>query len=145
MASGEWEWQDRFTLAEQLKRIADNLISKRVEAWNRRPQEQVVVYLDLVTLDEALGEADDDVEGYDPEKLRIDARLITEDNSEEMEETYERAFAAVKGDEELMEYVEAIRVCNDLDDICDYLSITKSQAYNLNKRLLRKLHKARMC
>lgn len=44
-----------------------------------------------------------------------------------------------------MEYVEAIRVCNDLDDICDYLSITKSQAYNLNKRLLRKLHKARMC
>lgn len=143
MASGEWEWQERFTLAEQLKRIADNLISKRIEQWKRRPQEQLIVYMDLVVLDEALGDVDggmDDsgtVQGYDPERLRIDARLMADDDSEEMEETYERALEAVKGDEELTEYVEAIRVCNDLDDICDWLAISKKEAYNRNKRLLR--------
>lgn len=125
MANGEWEWQERFTLAEQLKRIADNLISKRIEQWKRRPQEQLIVYMDLVVLDEALGDVDsgmDDsgtVQGYDTERLRIDARLMDEDDSEELEETYDRALEAVKGDEELTEYVEAIRVCNDLDDICD--------------------------
>ena len=54
MASNEWEWQERFTLEEQLRRIADNLISKRVEAWNRHPQEQAIVYMDLNILDEAL-------------------------------------------------------------------------------------------
>ena len=77
MASNEWEWQDRFTLEEQLRRIADNLISKRIEAWNRRQPEQVIVYIDL-------------------------------------------------------------------KDICEYLGIEKKDAYNLNKRLLRKLRKAKL-
>ena len=122
MASNEWEWQDRFTLEEQLRRIADNLISKRIEAWNRRQPEQVIVYIDLNILDEALCDSDEDG----------------------MEETYERAFEAVKDDEELTEYVEAIRECNDLNDICEYLGIEKKDAYNLNKRLLRKLRKAKL-
>ena len=77
MASNEWEWQERFTLEEQLRRIADNLISKRIEAWNRRQPEQVIVYIDL-------------------------------------------------------------------NDICEYLGIEKKDAYNLNKRLLRKLRKAKL-
>ena len=143
MANCEWEWQERFTLAEQLRRIADNLISKRIEQWKRRPQEQVIVYMDLVMLDEALGNVDggmDDsgtVQGFDPEKLRIDARLMDEGDSEEMEEMYERAFEAVKDDEELTRFVEAIRICGDLDEICDWLANTKKEAYNINKRLQR--------
>ena len=123
MASNEWEWQERFTLTEQLRRIADNLISKRIEAWKRRPQEQMIVLMDLTVLDEAMNDSDDDDQGYDPEKLRMDTdrfRLMYDVTDEdEMEETYERALAAVKGDKELTEYVEAIRICNDLDDICD--------------------------
>jgi hypothetical protein len=138
LASGEWEWQDRFTLAEQLKRIADNLISKRVEQWKRRPQEQMIVYMDLVTLDEALAGTDDDEEGYDPEKLRLDRRFhIADMDEDEMEELYERAFRAVAHDEELTAFVEAIRVCNDLDEICEWLAISKKEAYNRNKRLQR--------
>lgn len=146
MVSNEWEWQERFTLEEQLRRIADNLISKRVEAWNRRQPEQVIVYIDLTILDEALCDSDEE-EGYDPEKLRMDTdeyRVMYDQDGDEMEETYERAFEAVKDDEELTEYVEAIRECNDLNDICEYLGIEKKDAYNLNKRLLRKLRKARM-
>lgn len=147
MANNEWEWQERFTLEEQLRRIADNLISKRVEAWNRRRPEQVIVYIDLNILDEALCDSDEDEDGYDPEKLRMDTeeyRVMYDQDGDEMEETYERAFEAVKDDEELTEYVEAIRVCNDLNDICEYLGIDKKYAYNLNKRLLRKLRKASM-
>ena len=120
MANNEWEWQDRFTFAEQLRRVADNLISKRVEAWNRRSQEQTIVYMDLNILDEALAGSDDDEEGYDPEKLRIDRQYHIEDvDEDEMEELYDRAFEAVREDEELTAYVEAIRICKDLDDICD--------------------------
>lgn len=120
MASGEWEWQDRFTLAEQLRRIADNLISKRVEQWKRRPQELVIVYMDLNILDEALAGTDDDEEGYAPEKLRMDRQYHIEDMDEdETEELYDRALRAVAGDEELTAFVEAIRICKDLDDICD--------------------------
>ena len=149
MASNEWEWQERFTLEEQLRRIADNLISKRIEAWNRRQPEQVIVYIDLNILDEALCDSDEDEEGYmGSEKLRMNSEefrvmhAITDED--DMEETYERAFEAVKDDEELTEYVEAIRDCNDLDDICEYLGIEKKDAYNLNKRLLRKLRKAKL-
>lgn len=123
MASNEWEWQERFTLEEQLRRIADNLISKRVEAWNRRPQEQMIVLMDLTILDEAMNDSDDDEQGYDPEKLRMDTgrfRMMYDvADEDEMEELYDRAFAIVAEDEELVRYVEAIRVCNDLDDICD--------------------------
>lgn len=123
MASGEWEWQERFTLTEQLRRIADNLISKRMEAWKRRPQEQVVVLMDLNILDEAMADMEDDDQGYDPEKPRLDTErykiMYNESDEYEMEEMYERALAAVRGDEELTEYVKAIRICNDLDDICD--------------------------
>ena len=138
MASGEWEWQDRFTLAEQLKRIADNLISKRVEQWKRHPQEQMIVYMDLVTLDEALAGTYDDEEGYAPEKLRLDRRfLIGGVDEDEMGEMYERAFSAVAHDKELTAFVEAIRVCNNLDEICEWLAISKKEAYNRNKRLQR--------
>ena len=123
MASGEWEWQERFTLAEQLKRIADNLISKRIEQWKRRPQEQLIVLMDLTILDEAMNDSDDDEQGYDPEKLRMDTgrfrMMYDAADEDEMEELYDRAFAIVAEDEELVRYVEAIRVCNDLDDICD--------------------------
>ena len=97
MANNEWEWQDRFTFAEQLRRVADNLISTRVEAWYRRCLEQTIVYMDLNILDETLAGTDED----------------------EMEELYDRVFAIVEGDEELTRFVEAIRTCGGLDDICD--------------------------
>lgn len=120
MANNEWEWQDRFTFAEQLRRVADNLISKRMEAWNRRQQEQMIVYMDLNILDEALAGTDDDEEGYDPEKLRMDRQFhIADSDEDEKAELYDRAFAAVAGDEELVRFVEAIRICGELDDICD--------------------------
>lgn len=141
MASGEWEWQERFTLTDQLRRIADNLISKRMEAWKRRPQEQVVVLMDLNILDEAMADMEDDDQGYDPEKLRLDTEryniMYDEADEDEMEGTYERALAAVKGDEKLTEYVKAIRICNNLDEICEWLAISKKEAYNRNKRLQR--------
>lgn len=120
MANNEWEWQDRFTFAEQLRRVADNLISKRVEAWNRRKQEETIVYLDLTVLDEALAGTDDDEEGYDPERLRMDRQYrIAVSDEDETEELYDRVFAIVAGDKELVRFVEAIRICRDLDDICD--------------------------
>lgn len=120
MANNEWEWQERFTFAEQLRRVADNLISKRVEAWNRRPQEQTIVYMDLNILDEALAGTDDDEEGYDREKLRIDRQFhIADTDEDEKEELYDRVFAIVEGDEELERFVDAIRICGELDDICD--------------------------
>lgn len=72
--------------------------------------------MDLNILDEALAGTDDDEEGYDPEKLRLDRQYHIEDTDEEL---YDRAFEAVREDEELTAYVEAIRICKDLDDICD--------------------------
>ena len=105
--------------------------------------------MDLTILDEAMNDSDDDEQGYDPEKLRMDTgrfRMMYDVTDEdEMEETYERALAAVKGDEELTKYVKAIRVCNDLADMCEELGISKKECYNLNKRLLRRLHKVKMC
>ena len=120
MANNVWEWQDRFTFVEQLRRVADNLISKRIEAWIRRPQEQVIVYMGQDILDEALAGTDEEETVYDPEKLRIDRQFYISDTDEDaMAELYDKAFAIVAGDEELTKYVEAIRVCGDLDDICD--------------------------
>lgn len=76
--------------------------------------------MDLNILDEALAGTDNDEEGYDPKKLRLDRQYHIEDTDEdEMEDLYDRAFEAVREDEELTAYVGAIRICKDLDDICD--------------------------
>ena len=91
-----------------------------MEAWNRRQQDQMIVYMDLNILDEALAGTDDDEEGYDPEKLRMNRQFhIADSDEDEKAELYDRAFAAVAGDEELVRFVEAIRICGELDDICD--------------------------
>ena len=98
--------------------------------------------MDLNVLDEALAETDEE-QSYDPEKLRIDRQVqLAYDDEDEMDDLYERVLDAVKGDEELERYVLAIRECNDLDDMCEILGINKKQAYNLNKRLMRKLKRA---
>ena len=35
LIEGDWLWQERFTLGEQLVRIATDLVSKQVKKWER--------------------------------------------------------------------------------------------------------------
>lgn len=100
----------------------------------------MIVLMDLTILDEAMADMDDDEQGYmGSEKLKMNSEefrvMYSITDEDEMEELYDRVFAIVAGDAELVRYVEAIRICNDLNDVCEVLGVDKKTVYNLNKRL----------
>lgn len=35
LIEGEWKWQERFSLAKQLEKIAADLVTKQVQKWQR--------------------------------------------------------------------------------------------------------------
>lgn len=128
-----WEWQERFTLSQQLIRIVDRLIEnehdKYVEVVVRAPEETNPKYM------EALQEFGQEMQRH----------------TTQVDKDYQRICAAVKGDAELEAFVDAISDCapHALDDgasgrimplVCARMGITPQQAYNLNKRLKRKMN-----
>lgn len=128
-----WEWQERFTLSQQLIRIVDRLIEnehdKYVEVVVRTPEETNPKYM------EALQEFGQEMQRH----------------TTQVDKDYQRICAAVKGDAELEAFVDAISDCapHALDDgasgrimplVCERMGITPQQAYNLNKRLKRKMN-----
>lgn len=117
LAEYVWKWQDDLALADQLIRVASSLIQKREEKYVRRAEAGCL-------------RADVDAEfmrGLDAEEERL------------LDVAYEKAEAAVKGDAELEQFLEAIRMCDSCDEMCVYLDIDKRMIYNLRKRLIRRL------
>ena len=115
-----WEWQDRFTLQEQLIRMTGSLIDTQLRAYQLKMEE-----------------------GRCP-KGEVDATTLADslpDDYSTLDVAYEIAQAKVRGDKELETFLDAIRTFDDFKAISSHLKITIDQVYNLQKRLMRRLGK----
>ena len=128
----------------------DNLISKRVETWRRRNENDN----DNENVDVNLNLNEDENENENrssqvtvpcsasawPSVVLMDVEILSDsvaDQDDSIDDAYEQAFRAVKGDAELTAFVQAIRDINDFDGICRHLKKDKDSVYNLMKRLKR--------
>lgn len=129
----------------------DNLISKRVETWRRR-NENDNEDENNENVDVNLNENEDENENRSsqvtvpcsasawPSVVLMDVEILSDsmaDKDDSIDDAYEQAFRAVKGDDELTAFVQAIRDINDFDGICRHLKKDKDSVYNLMKRLKR--------
>ena len=130
----------------------DNLISKRVETWRRRKAdddengEQLFEYETPQTDDENETHRTVVVGAVSawPSVVLMDMAILSDqlaDEDDTRDEAYDLALRAVKDDEELTAYVQAIRDIGELDAICAHLHKDKNAIYNLTKRLKRRLKK----
>lgn len=156
LIEGDWKWQERFTLGEQLVQIATNLVTKQVERYQRaHPWVKDPEFDDSSEefLDEPSGKAERRVkseelaaahkkpqfiEVRDPEQL---PDVVDDDGQEELDETYEQVFALVADDEELTLYVEAIVHCSKFKELPDYLGIPIKKVYRLQEKLMRRIRR----
>ena len=117
----KWHWKEDRSLSEQLIIIVNSLIQKNVEAYNRKPPEATPKEVDIESLN--------------------DDRLMTyvqaSDLGTESDPYYLQAQQAVKHDPQLLAFVDAVIDCDNTDEICARLDISKKQVYNLTKRLKR--------
>lgn len=114
--TGAWEWCSYRAVHTQLIRIALSDMYHHVEEWNKNAP---------------------------PEMVKIDERLadrLAQDN-DFMDIVYEKANEAAGDDEELLEYVDAVRKYNNYDLIAEELLIEKPQVYQRQRKLIRRLKK----
>lgn len=121
--SGDWEWKDNYSLAEQMIRIINSYISKEVEKKNtKREQSFKVDYKDIV------------YEFYD---------IIDHPDSIEEEQIYaeklQKIETAIKGDLQLELLIDAVKEGMKRADIAILLEIKPRQLDKVRERLIRKV------
>lgn len=140
LIEGYWKWQDRYTLAQQLIEIAGNLITKQVEKYAR--EHPLLKEDGRCKTDEVFARRKlEFIELMDPEKL---PDVMDEDDSEEMDETYEMVMRLVSDDKELTVYVEAIRACGHFHELPGYLGFEVKKVYRLQEKLMRRVRRAKV-
>lgn len=131
--NGERTWKEDMSLKDQLIEVAHGMISNAPVTYERRGRRKVSIERDLkvngneISNDGTLTRGgEDDSSGFD----------IADKPDETLEVTYEMARAAVKGKKKLETYVDTIDQCNNFDEICSDLNITRTQAYKLQSQLM---------
>lgn len=125
LLSGEWEWQTQFSLIEQLIRIINSLISKEVERkQTQRSENFKIEYRDI------------EAEFYDF------GDLSDASDSEEIQE-YKRRVSiiedAIHGDQQLLDFWEAVQAGYKRSDTAEILGITPKQLDKVKEKLLRRV------
>lgn len=130
LKSGEWKWKESLKLSTQLIRIMRSDIQHTLEAWKAVGQPEMVT-----------------VNRMEPELMRkgqmmmSDMELAEEQAAHEQKRDlgYEIAFAAVKDDPMLTQYVQLVRDLNDYRAIALKMRITMQQVRELERIVLSRL------
>ena len=112
--TGEWEWCSYRAVHTQMIRIALSDMHHHLETWN---------------------EADT------PETVEIDERLADRlaEDMDFMDLMYDKAYEYAGKDEDLVEYVEAVRKYNNYEVIAEELHIEKKKVYQRQRKLFRRI------
>lgn len=130
LVTGDRTWKADLSLKDQLIEIAQDLIGKEPGKYERRGVRKVSIERELTSNAKEPTAGDDKGDGFD-----------VADKDDALDVTYEMARKAVKGDEKLEAYVDAVEKCSNFDEICSDLGITKKQAYKLQSQLVELLKK----
>lgn len=114
--SGEWEWSEHRAVHTQIIRIALSDIHHHLENWKKQEHVQTV------EIDERLAD-----------------RLT--DDEDFMDIAYEIAEEVAAGDKDLLDYLKAIRRCDDYELIGVELGIPIREVYQRQRKLMRRLEK----
>lgn len=116
--NGEAEWRDDQTLEEALTETADQLMKQQVQDWKRRRRQLgIQTEADVETIGEVAEEED------------------------KRTEQLQMMWDAVEGDKELETFVDTLSRHKKLDGVCDELHISKREADNLRKKVIRRTNK----
>ena len=140
LIKGQWRWQDRYTLGQQLVEIASNLITKQYEKYKREHpasnENENQNENGFAARKPDLIQFTDDMEQYE--------EVADEDEQEQLDETYEMVFRLVADDQELTLYVKAIQACGHFDELPAYMGLSKERVYRLQEKLMRRVRKLRV-
>ena len=114
--TGEWEWNEHRAIHTQLVKIALSDISHHLRDWKKKE------HVEIVEFDESMA----DRLNHDDDFLDI---------------VYEIAEKASDGDEELLEYLKAMRCCNNYELIAEELGVDIQTVYQRQRKLMRRLEK----
>lgn len=112
--TGEWEWSSHRAVHTQMIRIALSDMHHHIEEWNDEDHPQ------FEEIDESL------------------ANRLAED-MDFMDVMYDKAYEFAGDDEDLVEYVGAVRKYNNYDVIAEELHIEKTKVYQRQRKLFRRI------
>lgn len=140
LIEGEWKWQERFSLAKQLEKIAADLVTKQVQKWQREHPNSSLELRDE-SLEFAVARIKPEfIELRDPEML---SDTMDDDGAEEQDETYNVVYALVEDDEELTIFVSAIEHCGNFKDLPEHTGWEIKKVYRLMEKLMRRIRAAK--
>lgn len=116
--TGEWEWSAHRAVHTQLVGISLSDIRHHLRDWQKQ------THLEWVQLDERM------------------ADRMAEDE-EVLDFAYDIAEKAVKGDQALLAYLQAMRRCNNYEEMAKEMGIGIQQVYQLQRKLIRRIKKRR--
>ncbi len=121
---GAWEWKHGRDLSEQLIRIVDSQITKEVKkVTTKKYQNFEIKYQDIESTFYNLGEIPEDIEAKEAD-YEYKLKLIKD---------------AIVDDDELIEFLEAIKPEFKPAEIAELLGKTTKQLGKIKERLLRKV------
>lgn len=140
LIEGEWKWQERFSLAKQLEKIAADLVTKQVQKWQREHP--------WLTEDGEL-KAGETVPQRKPEMIEYTDDMeqyseVLDTEQEEMDETYDVVYALVADDEELTVFVSAIEHCGNFKDLPEHTGWEMKKVYRLMEKLMRRIRRSKL-
>ena len=123
--SGDWEWKEGRTLSEQLIRVIDSQISKEVEKVKAAKNEKFkIIYDDIeknfYSLCETIIDKDENEKDYQDRINLIEKAII--------------------GDQELIDFFDAIKAGYKSSEIAELLGKTVKQLGKVKERLLRRVN-----
>lgn len=139
LIEGEWKWQERFTLAKQLEKIAADLVTKQVQKWQR--EHPFLTEDGRCKRDDVIPERKPEMIEYTDDMEQYSEVLDTE--QEEMDETYDLVYGLVEDDEELTIFVSAIEHCGNFKDLPEHTGLEMKKVYRLMEKLMRRIRSAR--
>lgn len=126
LISGIWEWKTEFTLLEQLIRIINSSLSKGVEKIQTSKSKKFkIIYRSI-----------------EEEFYTVDIPDTSADDialKKQLEENIKITEDAIKGDDELEFFWEAIKEGKKRADIADLLEIKPKQLDKIKERFIRKI------
>jgi len=121
--AGDWEWKDRFTISEQMIRVADSHISTEVEKSKAIKTESVKIsYLENIEFYEVVDDFD-------------------ETEEQEFQNRFDAVEMAVMGDTELEQLWECIRAGYKRSEIAELMNLKPKQFDKLKERLVERVRK----
>lgn len=114
--SGEWKWSEHRAIHTQLVKIALSDISHHLRDWKNKE------HVEVVEFDERMADHLSDDEDF-------------------LDIVYEIAEEAADGDDDLLDYLKAMRRCNNYELIAEEMEIDIKYVYQLQRKLIRRLEK----